>query len=374
MQKATLKIYREIWDWNENSAVNFINRLNALDNQGLDVINLHVHCKGGDVLEGIAIYNAIKNANTPVDLYVDGVAASMMTIIMLACRRIYMAENAFLMIHAPSGGAWGTAKVLQKAANALKSMEQNFKLDYARRTGKTEAEVSAWLDGDNWFSAKQALEQKLIDGVVSAVDTKAEPPRQEDIKSMSATMMYQRFAALMETSEQNNNSSSNKSKINMDKSEIIKNYGLTSVTADSSDDAIFEAMAAKIREADTARTEAENKLKTEKESQVKAMVAAAKQPLSLTPGEITEFEKIGISAGVEALQMVLSKVKPMPTITGMINNSGSGNNSQTQDPKTFSELVALGESVLADWKKNREADYKRLYKAEFGHDFEKKEE
>lgn len=365
MRKGILKLYGEIYDWNINSAENFTARLNTLDSAGYDVIDMHVHGKGGDVLEGIAIYNAIKAIKTPVDFYVDGVAASMYTIVMLACRRVFMASNSFLMIHAPSGFIRGTAKTMIKAANALSEMEQNFIRDYSAKTGKPESEVSEWLDGgDNWFSARQALGEKIIDGVVDAVDTKADVPQDGEVKDYTVNMLYQRYAALAANED---NVPPQKQKSKMNKDELIKKFGLTSVTAESSEEQIYAAIDAKLQAANDAKEAAENKLKDERSAQITAIVNAAKEPKKLTDAQVQNFVLIGESAGIEALQVALGAVNPVQTITGMLNNGGNASEDINQ-PKTFSDIVALGDVYLAAFKKEKPEEYKRLYRSEFGHD------
>lgn len=366
MQKGELKIYGEIFRWSKNSAEEFIARLNALDNRGFDVINIHVHCMGGEVLEGNAIFNAIKNCKTPVDIYVDGVAASMMTIIMLAARNIYMSQNAFLMIHAPSGCVYGTAKDMAKSAKLLKQMEANFKRVFAAKTGKTEMEIAQWMDGDNWFSADEAIAEKLINGIVDIVDEATLPLEVDEKQNYSVKAMYQRFTALQNPDNPKPINKSNDKKMN--KQEVITRYGLTGVTAESSESDIYAAIDKKIADANAATLVAENKLKTEKETQVTAIVEAAIAEKKITEAEKVAFVAIGTTSGVATLQTALGAIKPFQTITGTLGGNNGGTPSPSAEPKTFAELQAMGDTVLMAWKKDRPQDYARLYKAEFGHD------
>lgn len=378
MQKGTLKLYGEIWAWGENSFQNFSSRLNELDKQGFDVIDLHIHCKGGDVLEGIAICNAIRDAKTPVDAYIDGVAASMATVVMLPCRKVYQAQNAFLMIHAPSGGTNGTASSLEKSAKMLRSIEKNFKRVYSKKTGKTEQEVSEWLDGgDNWFSAEEALRERLIDGIYDSVDADTSILKREEAQNYTPTMMYQRYVALSTNTNDSNNAGSdgkeaaqtNPNIKNMDKKAIIARYGLTSVTEESTEDQIYAAIDAKIASVNEAKTNAEAKLQQEKDAQIESVVAAAVTAKKIEEAQKADFVAIGKSAGMPALQTALAAIKPYNPITNNLSsgNSDGGANSNNE-PKSFTELVALGEAALTAWRKDRPQDYARLYKAEFGHD------
>lgn len=356
MHKAHIKIYGDIFQWNRNSAESIIAALNYWDREGLEVINIHVHCVGGDVMEGNAIYNAIRACKTPVDIYVDGVAASMMTIVMLAAHRVWMCRNAFLMVHAPSGSVSGTAQQLEQSVKLLHSMEANFKRVYAAKTGKTEDEVGEWLNGiDNWFSAQEAFDEKLIDGIVDNVDAGTPDLPIEEKQNYTEATMYQRFVALTNF----NKNPKPKDKESMNKQEVIARYGLTSVTADSSDADIYAAIDAKI-------ADAKKESATEREEIVTALVETAGVEKQLTEDQKAAFVAIGKTSGVKALQTALGAIKVMPSITGSIN--GGKQVPDANEPKTFAELQAQGDIVLAAWKRDRPQDYARLYKVEFGHD------
>lgn len=355
MHKAHIKIYGDIFQWNRNSAESIITSLDYWDREGLEVINIHVHCVGGDVMEGNAIYNAIKACKTPVDIYVDGVAASMMTIIMLASRKIYMSENAFLMVHAPSGNVSGTAQQIEQSVKLLYAMEANFKRVYAAKTGKTENEVSEWLNGvDNWFSAQEAYEAKLIDGIVNKVDVNTPQLTTDETQNYTETAMFQRFVALTSL---NNKPIINKDNESMNKQEIIARFALTTVTVDSSEAEIYAAIEAKI-------ADAKKSADTEKEEMVTALVETAISEKKLTNDQKDAFVAIGKTSGVKALQTALGAIRTMPSITASINGEKQAPNDS--EPKTFAELQALGDVALATCKRDQPQLYARLYKAEFG--------
>lgn len=358
MHKAHVKIYGDIFQWNQNSAESIIAALNYWDREGLEVINIHVHCVGGDVMEGNAIYNAIKACKTPVDIYIDGVAASMMTIIMLASRKIYMSENAFLMVHAPSGNVGGTAQQLEQAVKLLHAMEANFKRVYAAKTGKTEEEIGKWLGGvDYWFSAQEAYEAKLIDGIVNKVDTNTPELPTEETQNYTQTAMFQRFVALTNLNNNPNTTLENES---MNKQEIIARFALTTVNIDSSDAEIYAAIEAKI-------ADAKKSADTEKEEMVMALVATAISEKKLTTDQKDAFVAIGKTSGIKALQTALGAIRTMPSITASIN--GGKQTPNDNETKTFSELQSLGDVAITTCKRDQPQLYARLYKAEFGRDY-----
>lgn len=101
---ADIYIYDEIGFWGV-TAKQFISDLNALGD--ITHINLHINSPGGDVFEGIAIFNALKTHGASITVYVDGVAASMASVIAMVGNPVIMPENTFMMIHKPFGFTGG---------------------------------------------------------------------------------------------------------------------------------------------------------------------------------------------------------------------------------------------------------------------------
>ena len=127
---------------------------------------IHLHTPGGSVFDGNLIYNTLRKYKGELTIVIDGIAASMGTIIMLAANKLKIADNAWIMIHSPSGLVEGTADVFEKNAKLLRTLENQFVQHYAKRTSQTEEEIKGWMDGDNWFSAEMALDKGLVDEVV----------------------------------------------------------------------------------------------------------------------------------------------------------------------------------------------------------------
>ena len=113
-------VYDEIGFWGI-TAKDFARDLKELDPKG--EINLRINSPGGSVTDGIAIYNLLKNHKAKVNTFVDGLAASMASVIAMAGDTITMPENALMMIHNPWGGAMGDADELRKTADVLDKMK-----------------------------------------------------------------------------------------------------------------------------------------------------------------------------------------------------------------------------------------------------------
>lgn len=135
-------------------------------------IDVHIHSNGGDVFSGIAIYNALRTVQADVTIYIDGLAASIAGIIALCGKPLYMNKYARLMLHRVSGGSWGTADELRRAADLAEELESDLASMIAGRCKLPVDEVKArYFDGgEHWISAAQALDMGLIDGIVDTGD------------------------------------------------------------------------------------------------------------------------------------------------------------------------------------------------------------
>jgi hypothetical protein len=115
---ADISIYDEIGMWGVSASA-FMRDLRSMGE--LDEINLSIHSPGGDVLDGWAIYNALKNNKAKVTARVEGLAASMASVILMAADEIEIPENAYVMIHNPWGVAIGDAEELRDTAELIEA-------------------------------------------------------------------------------------------------------------------------------------------------------------------------------------------------------------------------------------------------------------
>lgn len=155
---AEVLIYDEIGAYGV-SAKGFLAELGALP--GDAPIDLRLNSPGGSVFDAVAIYNALTRHAGAVTVWIDGIAASAASYVAMAGDEIVMPENAFLMIHDPSGIAMGTAADMRDMASALDKMAASMTRGYAAKAGKPEAEIAALMAAETWFDAKDALELGL---------------------------------------------------------------------------------------------------------------------------------------------------------------------------------------------------------------------
>lgn len=166
---AEMRIYDVIgWPFVEADA--FLNDLSKIQ---ANEIKVKINSPGGDVFDGTAIYNALADHPAKIITSVDGIAASMASIIALAGDERQIYKNAQYMIHNPWTIAMGDFNDLYKEAELLKSIGGQMAETYAQKTGKKQADIQAMMDAETWFAGSKAVEagfmtETLTAGTVSA--------------------------------------------------------------------------------------------------------------------------------------------------------------------------------------------------------------
>lgn len=166
--KAEVYIYDEIGYWGV-TASDFMNSVADLD---VTDITLHINSPGGDVFDGIAIYNALKDHPAEVTVVVDALAASAASFIAMAGDKVIMNRNSEMMIHDAMGVCIGQAVDMSQMAELLDRTSDNIATIYATRGGTTRE----WRDrmrAESWYSAQEAVDAGLADEARDAVDEDA---------------------------------------------------------------------------------------------------------------------------------------------------------------------------------------------------------
>lgn len=138
-------------------------------------IHLRVNSPGGDVFDGVAIHNALRQHDAEVITHIDGLAASIASVIALAGDEVRMAPNAFFMIHNPWGITIGDAELHRKMAGTLdKIAEGAIASTYQAKTGLDLETIETWMDEETWFNAAEAEDAGFADVIEdAAVEAKA---------------------------------------------------------------------------------------------------------------------------------------------------------------------------------------------------------
>lgn len=160
-----IKIHDEIGQWGV-SARDVLAQLSTIDQEE---INVSIHSPGGDMFDGIAIYNALKAHPAKVVVTVEGIAASAASIVAMAGDEIRMPDNAYLMIHNPWGVAAGDANLFAECVDLFDRYAATIAGIYAKRTGLPVDEVRAMQDATTYLEAAFAKEKGFCDVVVEPV-------------------------------------------------------------------------------------------------------------------------------------------------------------------------------------------------------------
>lgn len=162
--RGSIVIYGDIgWDI---TASDFSRELSALGE--VDEIEVRINSFGGDVFQGLAIYNRLKEHKARVTVHIDGIAASAASVIAMAGDDIEMGEATFVMIH----DAWifiaGNAAALRKQADQLEAVSAQMAAIYQRRTSASMEQVREWMAEEREFTAAEAVEFGFADRMFEA--------------------------------------------------------------------------------------------------------------------------------------------------------------------------------------------------------------
>ena len=163
---------------NDQTANLIIAQLLFLEREDPDKdINLYIHCPGGVISAGLAIYDTMQLVRPPVSTICVGLAASMATVLLAAGAKgkRYALPNATIHMHQPMGGAQGQAADIEIAAREILRLQDKIRNILARHTGQSYDKIARDTDRDYYLSAEQALEYGLVDEILSSTkDTKKE--------------------------------------------------------------------------------------------------------------------------------------------------------------------------------------------------------
>lgn len=171
-EAACILLYGDIGDYDKVRSGDIARELLEME-ATYSNIDARINSNGGDVYAGIAIFNAFRNSRANITIYIDGIAASMASVIALCGKKVYMSRFARLMLHSVQGGAYGNKAELEDVIRNIESLENTLAEMLASRLKKTVEEIKAiYFDGkDHWLTAQQALDAGLIDGIYDTEET-----------------------------------------------------------------------------------------------------------------------------------------------------------------------------------------------------------
>lgn len=352
-------IYGYIGDCDEDencvNAQQIIDQINWTEDSEIKV---RINSPGGSVFQGFAIFDALNKCGKRVITQVDGLAASMASIILMAGEEIIVSPFAQIMTHKPCGSASGSAIEIRQQADLLDELEKTMLSIYVARTGLSEAECQAKFlsDTDTWFNAQQAVDAKLADRIeegrmkVLPVITPTDP-----------TSVYKHFAAKLDT--------------NMNLIEKLKTDW--NLSAEMSDDSIYAhltSLQAKAAQSDLLSGEVITLKEQVQAYEAAEAVARDNELISLVDAAIAERRILASSkdswiamlkASPEAAKTSLSAIAAVPDLSLVPGGVGAKKEREDWTFATWSRKDPNGLEVM---KSEKHADYVALFKAEYGVD------
>jgi ATP-dependent Clp protease, protease subunit len=159
-KSAELTIYGSIGEdiWSD-TGITAKKVIDAIKDFGeIENLDVRINSMGGDVFEGVTIYNRLKQMKANITVYVDGLAASIASIIAMAGDEIILSEGSLMMVHSPMTFAYGNQREFQNKIEILDTIEEEMLGIYSRRTGMPRSEIRNLLHSETWLNAQEALE------------------------------------------------------------------------------------------------------------------------------------------------------------------------------------------------------------------------
>lgn len=195
--KGEIQLYGPIGAslWSDGiTATEFTKDLKGLGS--VSAIDVRINSDGGDVFEGRTMYNLLSQHSAKITVYVDGLAASIASLIAMAGDEIIMGDGAFIMVHRPWGGKVGTADDLRSTANLLDSVNETMITTYASRTKLSREDLTALLVAETWMPADEAVSYGFADKKLGGAKIAAAICNPDTFKNLPTELRPNRVAAM----------------------------------------------------------------------------------------------------------------------------------------------------------------------------------
>lgn len=368
-KKGVILMTGYIYPWENNAArfaADFKNLEDSYDEIDIMIMNLY----GGSVFEGVPTYNLIKNSKSKTNTVVQGLAASMGSIIALAGNnQRLIAPMSRLMIHRAKTGVYGDHEDLAEQAQMVKEISEDLRDVYVASSNKDAAWIEKnWMvrGKDVYLNVQKCLDFALMTGTTDSV-IKEDVPAATLNKGMEAVAaFYDRFITAHLDLNTNTNTDQNEMK------GLLLKFGLPE---NSTEQALAEAIQKAQTDAVTAAVDAANaeskkvidQLKAEKQTaeenakkdKAEALVSAAVEAKKITPAQKEAYNKLAI-ADYDSTKAALDAMTGAASINAHLKN---GERKDPEEGKDFDWYQKNDPEALAEMKENNKEAYDKLYKA-----------
>lgn len=179
---STITIYEPIgYDWWTGEGVTAKRIAGALRSIGNDVdVTVNINSPGGDVFEGLAIYNLLREHKGKVTVNIIGLAASAASFIAMAGDEIRIGRAAFLMIHNAWLIAMGNRNDLREIADWLEPFDMTLADIYAQRTGIDLDDIVKQMDAETWIGGREAVDKGWADAFLESDEISSAPSNRSE--------------------------------------------------------------------------------------------------------------------------------------------------------------------------------------------------
>jgi len=173
-KRGEIYIYESIGEgwYGGITAKSFAESMKELGN--VNALDIYINSPGGSVFDGISIFNQIRRFAGEKIVHVDGIAASIASVIAMAGDEIKIAANGMMMIHDPWSIAFGTADEMRKMADSLDKVRDTILDTYVAKTGGEREAISELMTAETWLSADEAIEKGFATAKTEESNVKAE--------------------------------------------------------------------------------------------------------------------------------------------------------------------------------------------------------
>ncbi len=187
LSESTAEVY--IYDEIGLYGVTAANFASELSNITAGRITLRISSPGGDVFDGLAILNSLRQHAAIIDVIIDGIAASAASFIAMAGNTVLMSQQSMMRIHDASGFVIGNSRDMREMADLLEKTSDNIAAVYAQRTGKGKEEWRKAMQAETWYSDEEAVQAGLADGIVG-VEQDDPDPKPEPVADAATNMAF----------------------------------------------------------------------------------------------------------------------------------------------------------------------------------------
>ena len=174
-KEASIYIFGDIVSWelfeSDVSSYSLVKEIESLP-EDIETINVFINSYGGEVAEGLAIYNQLRRHKAKVRTYCEGFACSAASVVFMAGDERIMPNTSLMWIHNAQWGEWGDYHALRKAADDTEKINEAAEQVYLNHVNISKDELKAMMDVETWLSPAEALEMGFATAIEDAGSSK----------------------------------------------------------------------------------------------------------------------------------------------------------------------------------------------------------